>query len=83
MNVVGLADYGAVQGFKKVLAKELSSGLREMGQGTFDEGKAQFDLIFLGSTEDMAEAVSGKSFKGKKVSVTGVSGNTIELTLAR
>jgi hypothetical protein len=31
----------------------------------------------------MAEAVSGKSFKGKKVSVTKVSGNTIELTLAR
>jgi hypothetical protein len=83
MNVVGLPDYGAVQGFKKVLAKELSTGLREMGQGSFAEGKARFDLIFLGSTDDMAEAVTGKTFKGKKVSVTGVSGNTIELTLAR
>jgi hypothetical protein len=83
MNVVGLADYAAVQGFKRVLAKELSSGLREMGQGSFDEGKAKFDMVFLGTTDDMAEAVSGKSFKGKKVSVTGVSGNTIELTLAR
>ncbi len=31
----------------------------------------------------MAEAVSGKTFKGKKVSVTSVTGNTIELTLAR
>ncbi|HEX8700312.1 MAG TPA: flagellar assembly protein T N-terminal domain-containing protein [Myxococcaceae bacterium] len=83
MNVLGLADYGAVQGFKKVLTKELSSGLREMGQGSFGEGKAQFDLIFLGTTDEMAEAVSGKTFKGKKVSVTKVSANTIELTLAR
>jgi hypothetical protein len=83
MNVTGLADYAAVQGFKKVLAQELSSGLREMGQGTFNAGKAQFDLTFLGTTDEMAEVVSGKSFKGKKVSVTGVSGNTIELTLAR
>jgi hypothetical protein len=83
MNVVGLADYAAVQGFKKVLAKELSSGLREMGQGSFAEGKAQFDLTFLGTTDEMAEAVSGKTFKGKKVSVTRVSSNTIELTLAR
>jgi len=83
MNVVGLADYAAVQGFKKVLAKELSSGLREMGQGRFDEGKARFDLLFVGTTDDMAEAVGGKTFKGKKVSVTGVSGNSIELTVAR
>jgi hypothetical protein len=83
MNVVGLADYAAVQNFKKVLAQELASGLREMGQGSFSGGKAQFDLVFRGTTDDMAEAVSGKSFKGKKVSVTGVSGNTIELTLAR
>lgn len=83
MNVVGLADYAAVQGFKKVLAKELSTGLREMGQGSFDEGKARFDVLFVGTTDDMAEAVGGKSFKGKKVSVTKVSGNTIELTVAR
>jgi len=83
MNVVGLADYAAVQGFKKVLARELSTGLREMGQGSFDEGKARFDVLFVGTTDDMAEAVGGKSFKGKKVSVTKVSGNTIELTVAR
>jgi len=83
MNVVGLADYAAVQGFKKVLAQELSSGLREMGQGSFGDGKTQFDMTFLGTTDDIAEAVSGKSFKGKKVSVTRVSSNTIELTLAR
>lgn len=83
MKVVGLVDYGAVQGFKKVLSQQLSTGLREMGQGTFNEGKAQFDLVFLGTTDDMAAAVSGKTFNGKKVSVTGVSGNTIELTLAR
>ncbi|MDY7231550.1 flagellar assembly protein T N-terminal domain-containing protein [Hyalangium rubrum] len=83
MSVVGLTDYAAVQGFKKVLAKELSSGLRELGQGTFSGGKGQFDLTFLGTMDDLAEAVSGKTYKGKKVSVTGVGNSTIELTLAR
>lgn len=83
MNVVGLPNYAAVQGFKKVLAKELSSGLREMGQGTFNAGKAQFDMTFLGTMDDLAGALSDKTYKGKKVSVTGVGTNTIELTLAR
>ncbi|HYI01704.1 hypothetical protein, partial [Hyalangium sp.] len=78
----GLSDYGAIQGFMKVLGQSLS-GLREMGQVTIKDGKARFDLTVVGTTDTVAESVSGKTYKGKKVNVTGMSGNTIEITLAR
>jgi hypothetical protein len=82
MTVLGLQDYGAVQAFKKVLAESVT-GMREVRPGEFGAGKARFDVVFVGSTDELAEAVSGKAHKGRKISVTGVSGNTIELTLAR
>jgi hypothetical protein len=82
VTVTGLADYAAVSSFKKVLAQSIT-GLKDMKQGDFKQGKAIFDVVFVGTTDSFAESVSGKTFKGKKVSVTGVTGNTIELTLAR
>jgi hypothetical protein len=82
MTVLGLQDYGAVQAFKKVLAESVS-GMRDVRPGNFGAGKAQFDVVFVGSTDDLAEAVGGRAFKGRKISVTGVSGNTVELTLAK
>jgi hypothetical protein len=82
MTVVGLPDYAAVQGFKKVLSQSVT-GMRDVKPGSFGSGKAQFDVTFVGTTDELAEQLGGKSYKGKKVSVTGVSGNTVELTLAR
>ena len=82
VTVTGLPDYAAVSGFKKVLAQTLT-GMRDVKQGDFSKGKATFDVLFVGTTEDIAGALSGKTYKGKKVSVTGVTGNTIELTVAR
>ncbi len=82
MNVVGLSDYTAVQGFKRVLAESVN-GVRDVKPGTFGGGKAQFDVTFVGSSDDLAERVGGKAFKGKKISVTGVTGNTLEITLAK
>jgi hypothetical protein len=82
MTVVGLPDYAAVQSFKRVLTQSVT-GMRDVKPGSFGSGKAQFDVTFVGSTDELAEQLGGKSFKGKKVSVTGVSGNTVELTLAR
>jgi hypothetical protein len=82
VTVTGLADYAAVSGFKKVLAQSIT-GMRDVKQGDFTKGKATFDVIFVGTTDTLAEAVGGKTYKSKKVSVTGVTGNTIELTLAR
>jgi hypothetical protein len=82
VTVTGLPDYAAVTAFKKVLAQSIT-GLKDVKQGDFKQGKATFDVVFVGTTDSFAEAVGGKTYKGKKVSVTGVTGNTIELTLAR
>lgn len=82
VTVTGLPDYAAVSAFKKVLTQSIT-GLKDVKQGDFKQGKATFDVIFAGTTDSFAEAVSGKTYKGKKVSVTGVTGNTIELTVAR
>jgi hypothetical protein len=82
VTVMGLSDYAAVSGFKKVLAESVT-GMRDVKQGDFSKGKATFDVIFVGTTDALAEAVSEKTYKGKKISVTGVTGNTLEITLAR
>lgn len=80
MTVSGLADYGAVQAFKRVLAESIR-GVREVRPGRYAQGRAEFDVTFLGSTDELAEALGGKTFKGRRVAVTGVSGNTLELTV--
>ncbi|MGQ0508393.1 MAG: flagellar assembly protein T N-terminal domain-containing protein [Myxococcaceae bacterium] len=82
VHVVGLSDYSAVQGFKKVLAESIT-GVRAVKPGTFGGGKAQFDVTFVGTTDELADRVGGKAFKGKKINVTGVTGNTLEVTLAK
>jgi hypothetical protein len=82
MNVVGLSEYSAVQGFKRVLADSIT-GVRQVNPGSFGNGKAQFDITFVGSTDDLAERIGGKTFKGKKINVTGVSPNSVEVTLAK
>lgn len=82
VKLIGLPDYGAAQGFVKVLTQSLN-GVRDMSQVNYANGKAQVDLTFLGTAATIAEAMSGKTYKGKKVSVTGVTGNTIEITLAK
>ena len=81
-TVLGLSDYGSVMAFKRTLTEGVQ-GVREVQQGTFAAGKAQFDVSFLGTTQDFAERVDGKKFKGRAINVTGISGNTIELTLAK
>lgn len=94
MRVQGLADFKAVKTFKEVLARTVN-GVRDVKQGNFEKGQIEFDLRFQGSTESLAEALGeaafqkgltealgGKSSKAK-ASVTGVTSNTVELTLAR
>jgi hypothetical protein len=82
MKVLGLDEYGAVQSFKRVLSDSVA-GVREVRPGQFGDGRAQFDIIFAGSTEDLAERLGGKSYQGRRISVTGVTSSTIEVTLRK
>jgi predicted NAD/FAD-binding protein len=78
----GMSDYATVQGFVKVFSQSLTE-LRETGQVTMKDGTARFDAVVLGTAETVAASLSGKTYKGKKISVTGVTGNTLEISVAR
>lgn len=93
MKVQGLADFKAVKTFKDVLTRTVN-GISDVKQGNFEKGQIQFDLRYLGSTEALADALGEAAFQQKlttalggkpatKASVTGVTSNTVELTLAR
>ncbi len=81
VSVKGLPDYAAVQDFKKAVG--VISNVREVRPGQFGGGKAEFDIVFVGTTDDLADKISAATFKRKKLSVTGVTGNTLEVTVAK
>jgi hypothetical protein len=93
MTVQGLEDFKAVKTFKDVLSRTLA-GVSDVKQGSFQKGQVQFDLRYRGTTEALAETLGERTFQKKlaealggkaptRASVTGVTSNTVELTLAR
>lgn len=82
LEVLGLADFGALQAFTRELPK-WSAGVREQGSPTLSGGRGRMEVTYLGNAAALAEQLEGKSFKGKKLAVTGVSGNTLEVTLGK
>ena len=81
VDVVGLGDYGAVEDFKRVLGGR--RGVQDVTEGNFEAGRANFELTYVGSTQDLAGEFRTATFKGKRVSVTGRSQNRVELTVAK
>ena len=77
----GLPDFGAAQAFKRVLEEQ--SGVRSADRKEFAGGKAQYELLYVGKAEELAEQLDGKKFKGQKISVTGVTNGTLELTIVK
>jgi hypothetical protein len=82
LDVAGVGDFAALQAFTRELPK-WSAGVRELGTPTLAAGRGHMDLTYLGTAAALAEQLEGKTFRSKKVSVTGVSGNTLEVTLAK
>lgn len=81
VTVTGLDDFTAAKAFRGAINKAIK-GVREVSTGNFGEGKAQFDVTFVGSTEDFATELAAARFKGRKVVVTGVTGNTVTASVA-
>ena len=82
LEVVGVGDFASLQAFTREMPK-WSAGVREMGSPTLAAGRARMEVTYLGSAAALAEQLEGKTFHGKKVAVTGVSGNTLEVTLGK
>jgi hypothetical protein len=82
LEVVGVGDFAALQAFSRELPK-WSAGIREQASPTLTGGRGRMDLTYLGTAAALAGQIEGKSFRGKKVAVTGVSGSTLEVTLGK
>lgn len=81
--VNGISDYSSVQNFSKVLRESISGVNGVGGETKFGEGKAEYELTFVGTSGDLAERLEGKTFKGRKVSVSKVDKAGVEVTLAK
>lgn len=81
MVVQGLTDYSAVQDFKKALG--VLEPVREVRPGTFGSGRAEFDVVYVGSTDALAEALGEAKFRKRKLSVVGVSANLVEVKVGK
>jgi hypothetical protein len=83
MSVSGLETFGSAQQFQKSL--EAIKGVKEASPGAkpFEKGKATYKVMFLGSPSSLATVVEASSFKKRKIEVTSVSGNTLDVNLAK
>lgn len=81
LEVVGLEDLGQVEDFKVVLADR--TGVSEVGEPDFADGRAKFEVTYVGSTSDLARQFIRTTFQKKKVKVTGKTNNLVQLTVAK
>lgn len=81
VSVAGLDSFGAAKDFKKSM--ESIKGIKEVTQDGFANGKAAYRVVFLGSSQDFAEVVEGSTFKKKKLNIVSVSGNKLEVQVAK
>jgi len=81
VSVSGLESFGAAKDFKKSM--ESIKGIKEVTQDGFANGKAAYRVTFLGSSQDFAEVVEGSTFKKKKLNIVSVSGNKMEVQVAK
>lgn len=82
LSVEGLEDFNAVQAFRRAMSRAID-GVNDVTRGNYAKGKADFDVTFVGSSEDFASRLGAARFKGQKVRITGVTGNTVTARVGR
>ncbi len=83
LSVGGLDSFGAAQQFQKSL--EAMKGVKEAGPGAkpFEKGRATYKVMFVGTSSELASQVEASTFKKRKIEVTSVSGNSLDLNLGK
>lgn len=81
VSVKGLPSFTAAKDFKKSM--ETMKGIREATQDGFTNGTARYRITYLGSAQDLAEQVEAVTFQKKKLAVVSVTGNTLEVQVAK
>jgi hypothetical protein len=82
LEVVGVGDFASLQAFTRELPK-WSAGVRSLDSPTLNAGRARMDVTYLGTAASLAGQLEGKTFRGKKLAVTAVSGSALEVTLGK
>lgn len=81
VSVTGLESFGSAKDFKKSM--DTIKGIKETEQKEFAAGKATYRVTFLGTPSELAEAVESSTFKKRKLAVTAVTGNTLEIAVGK
>ena len=82
VQVQNAGDFSTLQSFRQQLTV-WSAGVRDVGSPQLAGGTGRLEVTYLGTAERLAEQIDGKSLGKKKVSVTGVSGNALEVKLGK
>jgi Flagellar assembly protein T, N-terminal domain len=81
MTVGGLENYTSAQQFRKSI--ESMKSIKAVEQQQFDKGRATYRVSYVGTTAQLAEAVEAVTFKKRKIEVTTMAGNKLELQLGK
>jgi len=76
----GLASYADLNAFKETLAHE-AKGVKELYQRFYGDGKAEFDIEMKGNAHGLADDMSAMRVNGKKVRITQISQNRVEVNI--
>lgn len=82
VSVSGLESFGAAQQFQKSI--ETIKGVKEAAAGAkYEKGKATYKVMYLGNSTALATAVEAATFKKRKLEITSVSGNTLDVNVGK
>jgi hypothetical protein len=82
LKVAGVETLGVLNALMGAL-KEKVRGVKDVQQRRFGAGSADLDVTVTGSAQAFASELEEQVVKGRRVEVTGLSANAIELRLVR
>jgi hypothetical protein len=78
-NVKGVSDFKMQKAVREML-----SGLSQVvsvNKRSFGGGKLQLSVLYKGNADSFSEEVDGKTVEGKIISVTGISGDKVDIEI--
>jgi len=81
LNVQNVADYGQLIKFKNALEYYVRN-LTSVSQRDFSGGLATFEVVMTGNSDDLAQRLSGKTIEGIRISVIGMTQNSVTVRLS-
>jgi len=82
VEVQGVGDFTTLQAFRQQLPV-WSAQVREAGSPSLSGGNGKLEVTYLGTAERLAQQIDGKALGKRKLSVTGVSSNALEVKLGK